>query len=293
MSVISSTWVRTSLLVAAAGLMVPTMAEAANYYLHANLTTATFDQKDVWFDDPVAGNTMLDNGDAFAGHNFYSNGFQVRSGRSNFTLGDSTTTLYTNSKLLVRAGPANKITIPNLVREGPSQIAAGSGDVALVVGNLVNDAQTSITGDGTTGRKLSLTVTTLSGAANISLTQRVTLNLSVSDASGFTGTITWGDDSEAVLNFDSPLNSSGSLIAPANARILLDQDVSFTYVKLGDDVLAPGTYQYETLKATYDLMFQDIADSGQWGSITVVPEPAGLMVLASGPVLALRRRRMP
>lgn len=292
MTVLSSALLRTSLFAAAAGLMIPATADAANYYLHANLSSTTFDAKSNWFDDPVGGNTMEANDDTFAGNNFYSNGFQVRTGTGNFTFGNETTTLFTNSKLLVRAGPTNKITIPNLVREGASQIAAGQGDVALIVGNLANDAQTNITGDGNQNRKLSLTIATLTGEANFSLIQATTLNLAVDDASGFKGEINWGDSSSAVLNFDSPLSSAGGLVALSTSRIQLDEHVSFKYVKLGDDELAPGTYDYETLKATYGDMFVEIAEDAQRGSIHVVPEPSGLVLLGSGALLVLRRRRM-
>ncbi len=292
MAVISHrNWARASLFTAAVGMVIPATSEAANYYLHADMSGVTFDNKSLWFDDPIGGNTMAANGDDFAGNSFYSNGFIVRTGTSNYTFGNATTTLYTNSKLLVRAGPDNTITIPNLVRIGTTQIAAGAGHISLNIGNLANDAQTNFTGDGVSSRIITLSIDTLTGASNLSLTQTTRVNLSIGDASGFTGEINWGDSTAGILNFNSPLNSSGGLVALSTSRIELDEDVSFAYVTIDGTTLAPGTYTYSYLKSNFGDIFVDVAEPLQ-GSITVVPEPAGVMLLGSGALLMLRRRRM-
>lgn len=272
---------------AAASLTLPVAAEAANYYLQATMT-GTFNSTNLWWSDPVEGG---DHPATIAGNDFYSNGYRVRTGNSSYTFGDATTTLHLDAQLIIRTSGTAAITIPNLVTSGTSaNIGAGAGGANLNVTNFVNDGDTYLNGDDTSNRVLNVVIDTLSGTGHLQLRQSITLNLTINTATDFTGEITWGTGSGATLDFNNPLISSGGLVALPTSRILLDEHVSFASVTLDETDLSPGVYDYNYLKTTFGDIFVDVDELNQ-GSITVVPEPAGLVLLGSGALLMLRRRR--
>lgn len=261
-------------------------AHAAEYYLQASQgTSATWNQLSQWFDQPSGGGS---NPATFAGHDFFSNGFTVRTGTGGFTFGNATTNLFLNSKIVVRTGGSpNFSTVPNLITSGTAQIAAGAGSAALAVTNFTNGTTTNFTGDSTSGRNLTVNIGTLDGAGDLALFQTTTVHLSITDASGFTGNITWGDASNSVLNFGNDLVSGGGLVALGTSRIALDQNVTFASVTLDGVSLAAGTYSFTALNLAFDDIFVD----GGSGSIHVVPEPASAALVLAGAGLALGRRR--
>lgn len=274
-------------LATAASLAVPVAAEAANYYLQATMT-GTFNSTNLWWSDPVEGG---DHPTTMVGNDFYSNGYRVRTGNASYTFGNATTTLHLDAQLLVRTSGTAAITIPNLLTSGTSaNIGAGAGGANLNLTNFVNDGDTYLNGDDSGSRALNVAIDTLSGTGHLELRQSITLNLTINTATDFTGEITWLAGSGATLNFNNPLISSGGLVASSSSRILLDEQVSFASVTLGETDLSPGVYDYNYLKTTFGDIFVDVDELSQ-GSITVVPEPAGLALLGSGALLMLRRRR--
>jgi len=260
-----------------------TRAEGAAYYLHANQSSTIWTTATDWYDAPTGGSNS---GTVFGGNDFYSNGFTLRTSSDGTgpTLGNSGTTLYLNSKLVLRRNGA--MAVANLVTTGTANLAVGNGGTTptLTTVSLTNNAAMTINGDGTTGRTLYFNIGTLAGAGNISLGNAVNLYLNVTSAKSFTGNISWSDAS--ILNFNSDLISGGGLSLSGSAQINLDQNVKFASLSIGGTQLAPGTYSFDYLNSHYDSYFVD----GGSGSITV-PEPASLGLVALGTMLTASRRR--
>lgn len=274
-----------------AGLLVGAPAASAQtYYLHENMTQGngqTWTELSRWWSDPVGGTnpTTLNNA------TLDQNGWDLRTGNTAVTLGNSGTSMKFNDRLILRSSGA---TIATASSEGPNVLFdAGSGSVKLTLGTYVNNGTTTIRADGS-DRTLELSVGTLSGNGDIIINtgggNTLFAKLSVTEgATDFTGTLGFsGSNTSSTLEFTTDLITSGSLVVSETARIILHQDLRFDHGKIGNDILPAGTFDFNWLNSHYDNIFVD----GGSGSITiVVPEPAGVGLLAAGAVLALRRRR--
>lgn len=277
---------------AALGALGLGSVHAASYYLQEGQTgtnSRTLDELQWWFSEQTgdgANPTTLD------GHDFFSNGFQIRTGTTNFTFGNANTTLTLNSgsanRLALRAGPANVITIHNLISQGGgARIFAGSTNVNLVANNVtLTGGATRFDADGGSNtRTINFSVGTLAGDGDMELHGNgLTFNLSIANGLAYTGDIIW-TNTTAALSFGNSLTTGGGLIASSTSLINLTQDVTFASVSLSGVELAAGTYSYDYLAGheTFGSLF--LADGS--GSITVapIPEPASWALLVSGAAL--------
>ena len=97
------------------------------------------------------------------------------------------------------------------------------------------------------------------------------------------GSIHVGDN--VIFDIDYDLESRAAEFTLEGA-LVLDQDHLFGGLTIGGTTLPAGDYSFEQLNTAFDPYIRD----GGTGSITVVPEPCTLALLAAG-LLALRRRR--
>lgn len=271
-------------------------ASAGSYYLQADMSGGTFNTLGHWLDQTSGGGNAAT---TFNGHDFFSNGFLIRTPDTSFTFGNASTTLTLNSKMVVRSSnTTNTISIATLNAQAGSQISAGAGSVRLNVTNYVAMGNTALNTDSNNNRSLSIAIGTLSGVGNLVLGGGASsvgngIRLTVSDASSYTGDITWSGTSSALLTFDDAFVSAGGLIATTSSRINLTEDVSFARVSLAGVNLAAGEYSYGYLSTheTFGALFLE----GGSGSITVIPESSAYAIvfggLALAGVFAVRRDR--
>src|SRR5690606_32608940 len=90
-----------------------------------------------------------------------------------------------------------------------------STSASLAITNLQNDVNLTFDGDGTNGRSLIVTISALTGSADLLLSQTVNLFLSVANASAYTGDVSWSGATQSVLNFNNDLVSGGGLVVPS------------------------------------------------------------------------------
>lgn len=179
---------------------------------------------------------------------------------------------------------------------------------AALAGELFIDANTGISAGDPDNRNTAIAAT-LHGSAEISTnssfangTSRVTITgannpftgdwrvtggLLVADAAGSLGdfgtlTINAGGNFNANYDIDQP--GAGLVL---NGGMILDQSHSFGSVNIAGTPLTAGFHSFDDLNAQFDANF---ADAGS-GGITVVPEPAGLGVIAVAGLPLVRRRR--
>lgn len=286
--------IRKLLLGVAALAAYPAATQAAVYYQQTGTTTNWTVPSD-YNSMPNGSGTAAP---AMAGNDFNSNGKVIGtpSGSSVFT-GNSLT--ISSGTFNLRNG--NQKIVPTLSTTGNPLITANSASTSLIVTNFTasNGSTTTfqdIQGVITVASTQYLTFSTLTGDGDFALSSAAgvgpggskTFLLTVTSGINFTGDITWIGANPISLQFGNSLSLGGGLIATdTNARITLDRTVTFTYVKLNNDVLGPGTYSYTALNNTYGTIFND----GGSGSIIVIPEPATLAYLLGGAGLVLLRRR--
>ncbi|MEM1059265.1 MAG: PEP-CTERM sorting domain-containing protein [Verrucomicrobiota bacterium] len=255
-----------------------------------------------YFSQPGSGGT---NPTQMTGNDFFNAGFNVRASGGNSA---SSTTFAGDSlnldggSLLLRVGDGGTATVANLTSDGTTILSNDNNasiTMTLAVNTFTNNELTLFNANTGTDTGIFVDIDTLVGSGGFEFVstagngaQRF-VELSVLDATGFSGDLTWMDDpgnNDAVqLRFGNDLVMEGSsLIAAGDNQINLDQDVTFGGLSLDGDTLAVGTYDFAFLNANYDSLFVD----GGSGSITVVPEPAtGALVLGGLGLLAWRRRR--
>jgi hypothetical protein len=243
-------------------------AYCENFYLLTDQTVANdhqWNQLEPYNSEPGGDGSppeYLDSND------LYSNGFQVRTPGGDNLLGDASTTFHLNSKLLSRSGSTEGSTVENLVTYGSSAtISAGGSATFLNVINFTNNVTTTLDGDGHDDRVQNLTFFNLFGAGNFCLTGAVRINLDLANATEFTGNFVWACTANSILQFNSTFVSGGGLVVPVTGRIHLDQNVTFSFVSLGGNILEAGTHSYANLKEKFDSIFLETGS----GSITVKP----------------------
>ena len=291
---------RTLAITLAAGLsavVLPNAAHAALYYAIGNQTSNTWDTLTNWAEN--ADGTGSQPG-TIAGNDFHSNGFALRTGSTGGSnWGNALTDLTLNSSIGVRAAGAGNIihgsltTVSHPTPGSFPTISAGAGGAKLVVADFDNTVNTTLN-NTYSNRTLNFVATNLTGSGDFQLTfgsfltdNSGVIHFSATNASGFTGDITWLNTTAAILNFDNDLVSGGGLIVPSTGRVQLDQDVTFAAATINGVDLPPGTHSYASLNGAFDTIFVD----GGSGSITVLPEPAAMMLAAVFVPLASRRRR--
>ncbi len=258
-------------------------AHAVNYYLQGNMPNGSWwEQTPFWFDQPSGGGN---NPTAFDGNDdLFTQGYTLRSGGSGRELNVGSLTV--TGQINVQSTNSTSSVAHLIVKDGTrfEQNRANSG---FTVDLLTMDGNTEYHADSTDG--LHMIATTIEGAGNFEITggayQEAGFNFG--NASAYTGDIILKND-DVTLRFLNGLSTHGGLIVEGtDPNIALDQDVTFVYATINGDVLNPGTYSFATLNGSYDEIFDD----GGTGSITVVPEPASVAMLAMGGALMLRRRK--
>lgn len=281
----------------AIGLSVLTMAgtsgEAAIWYLKATQSSDfSWNTLSSWNSSSDGSGTSP--GAISSSDTYSTNGYTLRT--PNSTSAATATQTFAGGTLLVDGGKlllkSDTSIISNLVSVG-GQIVNGSSshrsDLTLQAANFQVNAATIM--QGATDRDSTFSFGTLSGAGDLTIIMISQSSsgggnfyLSASDASGYSGTLTLDSGS---FDFDSDFTSSGALVIAGGTTFTLDQDLTFTGLTIDGDVFAAGTYSYSDLSNDYASVF----GSSTAGSITVIPEPASLMLMGIGGLVMSRRRR--
>lgn len=270
----------------------------AVFYAQANHTSGsqTIDNLTLWFDQTSGGGN---NPTELAGHSFFSQGFNLRTGTGNFTFGDSSTFLTLSATagngLILRAGPSNIITLPNLISDG-GRITAGVGTASLNVTNFsIGAGGVSLKPEDGAVRAINLGITSLTGAGEFGLfsqTHGGTIFLNAANALTYSGNITFSGNVATTLDFQNDFVSGGGLVVTdAFSRVALDQNVTFNALSINGISQGAGTYSWATLNTLAPTIFL----AGGSGSITVVPELGPAPLLMAGALCCLtgkRRRRV-
>lgn len=220
-----------------------------------------------------------------------------------------TATTFGGDSLTVIAGGVvalkpSSTAISNLHMNGGSiQNYYADNNTATLNGALYIDAPTSIT-PGTNVGRINAIASTMYGDKTITITGGSTTAVNLTGTNNpFTGN--WVVNSSLLKAIGSGSLGSGNLTVNAGGKfdadsaidspsatftllgqMVLDQSVSFGTIIINGDTLAPGTYTFAELNTAYDAQFAD----GGTGTLTVVPEPASLGMVALS-LLALRRPR--
>ncbi|HAU37033.1 MAG TPA: hypothetical protein DCX07_04880 [Phycisphaerales bacterium] len=271
-------------------------SHADTYYLKTGAGSTNWNIPSDWNSMPDGSGT---NATVMTGNDFVVAGKTVGTSSGDTTFGGNSLTL-SGGNLNLRNGGTK--TVSTMISSGNSQIYGNTSGTTLSVTNFTNStgATTNLYDNtGTTGSAMvwNYTFGTLSGSGNFALSSLNDVNpggsrtflLTVTTGTAFTGNITWSGTKVVSLQFGNNLSLGGGLVAnDATSRITLDKDVTFASVTLNGTSLTPGiTYSFATLNAAYDTIFND----GGSGSITVVPEPATLSMLALGGLGILIRNR--
>lgn len=288
-------WV-TTVVLAALVLLGMASAPAAVYYIQANspnnATGNNINNVGNYWDQTSGGGIHPA---SMAGNDFSNNGWDIRispgstAGSVTF-LGDSLILNNGSASMRVAGGTATVGTINSL---GGTGIFSG-GAATLAVTTFSNAGNTTLVNSGTSGTIFHLSSTTLSGAGDLILNSTTgtgrNIQLTINTGTAFTGDILWTGTNMPVLQFGNNLSLGGGLIATnAASRIFLNRDVTFANLNLNGSNLAAGSYSYSYLTSNYGTIFT----SGGSGSITVVPEPSVVFLVALGLALIIyfRRRR--
>lgn len=294
--------------------IVATGAHASSYYLVAdleNLGSGRWDLNWIW-------NTQRDNSGSqlaeinpgssppladMTGLDVFTNGNTLRTTNvANPTFAGNSITIEkigSNEPLLMLKG-SGTVTIPRLDSTGGVITAANAQKYIVAAQNMkLTGSKTYLQARNNTAqndRGVELDIDNLSGNADLQMGWVVNdddfYGLTVDDASGYTGDIylAYGQTS-----FGNNLNISNSKLqvlmgGDYTAEVELDQDITVGELVIGSTSYGPGTYDFITLEGAHPDQFVN----GGTGSITVIPEPASLMLAIGGSlamVMARRQRR--
>lgn len=285
-------------LVGAAALSSAVTAQAVDYYRIGTMTTnAQHWSHRFWWSATPDGPQVAEFDPS--GHYFNDSENPLRTGQAEgLTFEGASLTMVSGSISLRRSTSTQGVsTVPVLI-VGPNgaSVTNDIGGVAQLHANSL-----TLNGDFSTGpqantRVIWLTADTVVGSGNITNGQGTGLHgtrIGFANATGWTGDIVhnWG-----VLDFSGSLVSGGGLVVNTALAptINLTQSVSFSYVMIGEDSLAAGSYTFAELNATYGGIFTN-GDINGVITVTAVPEPSAIALLAGVSVLAsvaLNRRRV-
>ena len=207
--------------------------------------------------------------------------------------GDSIT-IVSDTELLLKQG-GNQLTAGNIILDG-GIIRLSAGDNCLAtVGGTLSVASESYVGVSDFFMPVLTISSDLSGDSVLHLAAGIDPGIIrfTGDLSGFTGTLALGGgEKAATLDFDQDydLSAADMVINTAQADILnLDQAITVGSFTFGaESALGAGTYSAADLNALYGTGSQFAGD----GSLTVIPEPATISLIAvlGGGILFIRRR---
>lgn len=225
-------------------LAMSPLCRAADWYLHADQSTHWNTTSD-WWSLPEGGThpASISNLD-----NFYSNGCVIRTfggtTAASQTFGGASLTLKGGNIYVKTSSTTLPTTIGNLISYGGSMVNA-TGNVQLVtLTNFVNHENTTINSGGAT-RGINLTVGTLTGNGDLTLTGDGTLLVTLTSAQNYYGTIYAAGTT--AISFQNNIVSGGALIIPSGPAVTLNGNLTFSSATLNGSVVAPGTYTATTL----------------------------------------------
>lgn len=202
----------------------------------------------------------------------------------------SATVNFNGTRVIAQNANGNFITING----------SGSGSLALNVqsGGLVLDSNgkdigiaQAITGTGAL-TKLGEGMLILSGANSYAGGTIISGGLLIVADGGLLGSAGITVQNGGLLDFDYDFSlTTGGLVLETGSTMVLDQNLTFASVTIEGTSLAEGVYSYTQLASSYGDIFAD----GGSGQISVVPEPATLVLLALGAgigISVLRRRKI-
>jgi hypothetical protein len=268
-----------------------------------------------WSDDlvPAAGNSYFVTGATFTVRT-------PQTGQASYTFGGDSLTV-NNARLLFATIGGSNITINNFTLTNGGMMSNGTTSLQVLQGTLAIDGSAFVrlhTNGADSGRNITIN-SQISGSGNFGLLQKGTLSLTgagntfagtwtvggtdvtipdgtYSNSSSLISTLdgsslgSLGINSSVTLNIwsrfdvDYDWTTSGALTLASNEGdasaiiMTLDQNITVGTLSIAGSLLGEGTYDYTALSAAgFGAYF---TDSG--GSITVVPEPNALALLALG-----------
>lgn len=286
-------------LVTACGLAASS-AHAETYYWRGNGGTDVWSNAGKWNSQEDGSGTAP--ASILSSDHFVQSGVTGSMGTAVVTSGTTTfagaTLTLAGGQIAVKGTGTGVARVVDFIAAGTGLITAAQAANAvhnLRVENFQNQSGTTRLSASTdaNGRTLNLSIGTLTGAGGFSVDSASGSNrliqISVTDASGYTGDIGLG---RGLVDFNTDINSGGSLTLSGSVVLTLDQSISFTAVTINGTPLGAGTHTFAELNGAFDAFFAD----GGTGSITVasIPEPSTAAALAGAALLgfaALRRRR--
>ncbi len=183
---------------------------------------------------------------------FDTNGFQLRTptGSTSFSFGATVLSMNGGAIYLKYTNPG-VATIPELHSSGGTVLNGNTGTLGLNVTNFVNTGTTSFD-VGSNSHGLKLAFGTLSGTGGISFSGHTggPILLGITDASAYTGTLTFSGTSPSVITFQNAINSSGGLVINTGNSVTLNYALTFDALTVNGTVYTSGTYSAATLGFT-------------------------------------------
>ena len=223
-----------------------TGAPPNNHYLHANMPITddwTFNTD--WFDAATGGTAGTGTGLNPADY-YYTNGLQLRSpggGGTSITFGGTLLTMNGGS-LLLKYQSTSVCTIPNFDSSGGSIQNGNVGTEVLNVTAFDTSGTTATTFDTVAvNRGFNLNFGALTGTGPITFSGHgggVVL-ITITDASHYTGTMTFLGTSTSTVTFQNAMTSAGALIINTGNVVTLNANVTFAALTVNGTVYAGGT----------------------------------------------------
>ena len=206
------------------------------------------------------------------------------------------TLILAGADLLQRSTGTRIASVADLITLNGTTIRSGQSTIQNLSVTDFNAYAGTTSFTSQTGRGFNLSITNLSGAADLVFTNGGTYNLNIGNTANFTGnmSLTAGTSGEVTkLGFLNNLSFDGSLIINGGNTVNLTHAVSVSALSINGDVLGAGTYNYSWLSQNYATIFTAGNANGMI-TVTAIPEPSTAAALAGLGVLGLaclRRRR--
>ena len=181
-------------------------------------------------------------------------------------------------------------TITNFTEAAGSVLIAGNAATQSV--HLVGFSVTAFAElSAGSGRGLDFQIDGLSGSGDMrtgdSSSDLGYYGLMITGASGYAGKILSVFGTTDWKNNADLSGATYEIVTAGYEDVILNSDIKVGALTIGTTTYTPGEYSFATLNAAHDSSFVD----GGTGSITVIPEPAtlGLLATAAAGVMAVRR----